>query len=352
MENLHEIRVLRAFHPYLRALQAYNARNYRNKSVSVKIRQIIETLGVTVGITSALLLVGLATWHMIENVDISALSISGARVLCFSQMVFAVVIFMIKTPQINETVSSVQRTIDKRELSWAHWDAYFSTFFWYFFPWKSVECKYSTGSFAIYKRIEQIHTMLTRVLFNANAALIVTMYGSMLIFPISYTLVQHPEPSHWRLAFEIQWESLRCLPKLLPQTAWLYSIRFHSSHLIDRNVYVEYLVDWAIEMFATMCTSFSFVAVASLYVGLCFYIGGMVADMRAKMAEFDQNRPLAAAHIRSIYVTRSDQTAQRYRWVRAIVIHVNALSALSDNFCPVYDNFFFSFSGLRQRSTA
>lgn len=78
-------------------------------------------------------------------------------------------------------------------------------------------------------------------------------------------------------------------------------MQFHSQ-LIERNIYIGFLVDWMIELFGVLCTSFTLISVASLYIGLCLYIGGMVADLRTKMAKFDHKTPVGSITVRSIYV--------------------------------------------------
>lgn len=67
-------------------------------------------------------------------------------------------------------------------------------------------------------------------------------------------------------------------------------------------MYIGFLADWAFELLGVMCSSFTEIAVGSLYTGLCLYTGGMVADLKAQMATFDQNTPVESTKIRSIYV--------------------------------------------------
>lgn len=59
-------------------------------------------------------------------------------------------------------------------------------------------------SLKIYKCIEATHAKLTHSLFKAVSMIVATMFGLALLFPISYALLQSPEPSQWRLSLEIQ----------------------------------------------------------------------------------------------------------------------------------------------------
>lgn len=116
MENQQRIRVLSAFRPYLHILHAYRVENFRDKHVSPKIRQICLLFAVTVAIMATTFVAFLATWHMIETLNISAFSTSIAKILCFFQLVFTVVIIMSKHQLIARTIDSIQRIVDERKL--------------------------------------------------------------------------------------------------------------------------------------------------------------------------------------------------------------------------------------------
>lgn len=78
---------------------------------------------------------------------------------------------------------------------------------------------------------------------------------------------------------------------------------FYSS-LINQNVYVDFLVDWTIELVSTLRNTIVFSMVGSLYLGLCLYTVGMVADLKAKMSAIDDSLDIReeSTRILSIYV--------------------------------------------------
>lgn len=60
---------------------------------------------------------------------------------------------------------------------------------------------------------------------------------------------------------------------------------------MDENIYAGFLIDWLIELVGVIWTSFTYVAVESLYTGLCLYIGGMVANMKTKIVQNTSHQP-------------------------------------------------------------
>lgn len=214
MENQRQIRVLSAFRPYLHILQAYKVENIRNNHDSPKIRQIGLSFVVAVAITATTFVAFLATWHIIETLNIREFSTSIAKILCFFQLVFTVVIIMSKTQLIIRTIDSIQLIVDERKLCETKIGS--ATFrsdvkignphlHHIFLDYAlCVECEESADSLIIYKRIEHIHTSLTKVLFRGSSMIVATSYGLTLLFPISHALFQYPAPREWRLALEIQ----------------------------------------------------------------------------------------------------------------------------------------------------
>lgn len=56
------------------------------------------------------------------------------------------------------------------------------------------------------------------------------------------------------------------------------------SSLLGRESYFGFFVDWFIELIAEVMCLIVFVTSATLYIGLCLYINGMVMDMKTEMA--------------------------------------------------------------------
>lgn len=67
-----------------------------------------------------------------------------------------------------------------------------------------LECSDAGISLIIYDRVEEIHTMFTRLLFGAVLMIVAAVFAMAIMFPISYALLGHPHPSQWRLSLEIQ----------------------------------------------------------------------------------------------------------------------------------------------------
>lgn len=72
---------------------------------------------------------------------------------------------------------------------------------------------------------------------------------------------------------------------------------------MDRGIYSTFFIHWTLE-FCIICRNAAIlVTVGSLYVGLCLYTLGMVADLKAEMAFFGETTSVSeSAGIRLIYV--------------------------------------------------
>lgn len=89
---------------------------------------------------------------------------------------------------------------------------------------------------------------------------------------------------------------------------------FLCSSLFGREKYFGFAVDWFIVLISISSCLIVFTAVASLYVGLCLYISGMVTDMRTQL-------------ISSTFVLDGNvhQTNQRRIYAEEIAFHIEII---------------------------
>lgn len=205
MKTRRRIHVLSAFRPYLYALQAFNVESFRDKPISLKIRLVCCALLVSMVVAAAPFVIFLGIWYMIENsLDVREFSTSIAIMLAFAQIVVTAVSIIRKNKLIGRTVDAIQMLVDERKIAFtniimenAKIHVFLDNFYW-------IETESSVESFIIYKRIEAIHTLITRIMFNTFSLVVAIMFILATMFPISFTMFEYPEPSQWRRLLEIQ----------------------------------------------------------------------------------------------------------------------------------------------------
>lgn len=116
MGEIKTIRVLCAFCPYMRMLQAYKYANFWNISNSRKVRRIAYSICITIRVMAVPFVIILGLWHLIEcDIDIREFSTYFALVVVYTQLLFLFVVMMIKNKEISAGVERIQRIVDKRE---------------------------------------------------------------------------------------------------------------------------------------------------------------------------------------------------------------------------------------------
>lgn len=112
------VRVLGAFCPYLKMLQAFNYVNFWTSSNSLKLRRIGYTICITIRVMVVPLVIILGLWHLIENdFDIGEFSTYFALIVVYTQLLFLFVVMIIKNKEITDGIYRMQAIIDKREFS-------------------------------------------------------------------------------------------------------------------------------------------------------------------------------------------------------------------------------------------
>lgn len=343
MENLQKIRILNAFRAYLHNMRTNDTNgNFRDKSISLKIRQVGRIFVVSLALITPTFVIYLSVWYLIENnLSISEFSTSIALILAYVQFNFNGVAMMIKRNMIHVTMDNIQKTVDERELNKKNIEKktkknrkkigknrgdpknaksfeYSLISFWFFFLLMQN----------IHGRMQKFYEIAYNLqahrgdAYNADAGYILHNCSSR-----DYGILSIADVPHFKCTFRVSpaksmaaiaWNSVRnqlfgASHTHFPLLQWNidFDHDFRSS-LIDQNTYIEFLFNWCIESLSALCTANTFTAVTSLYVGLYLYIGGMLADLKAQMTSFDRKTTAESLEFRSIFV-------------RAVQLHVDII---------------------------
>lgn len=112
------IRVLNAFSPFLRLLEAYNWENFHQRSF----RQILRSVGYFFSTTVIILLIpaygAFSFWNTMDNgADLTKIVIALPLLFTGLQFETTYVALILKNRAITKTIRNLQRVIDRREFN-------------------------------------------------------------------------------------------------------------------------------------------------------------------------------------------------------------------------------------------
>lgn len=121
MASKRMIRVLDAFHPYLRMIKAYNLENFRELPFSRIVQHILYALYVTVLIVAMAIVIYLGLWHLFEDdLTISQFSTALALIITYMQMLFIFATLAIKNRKISGNILDIEESIQQREIDFSN----------------------------------------------------------------------------------------------------------------------------------------------------------------------------------------------------------------------------------------
>lgn len=201
---LNEIRVLKAFRPFLSILNAYNwdkfhyGANWRSNP-----QNIFYAFSSTMIVFLLPATVILLFWYLIEiSVSFGIFLVELPIAISILQMEVIFIALLLKNRTVTTTIQRLQQIIDQRKCVW---------FLQSLrkcpqckFPLIPIGCAESKQSYQIYKRSEEKHTFITTILTKVSVFSMSTLVLLPVMFPVSYGIFGYPPPQLWILPLDTQ----------------------------------------------------------------------------------------------------------------------------------------------------